>query len=68
MIVTSGQVGVEVIRELCQTVLDGKGIPYDSKTSIVVQIYEGKKNLELQSYRGVKLLKHNMKIIERVLE
>ena len=69
MIAASGEVGEKVMRELCQRVLDGKGMPDDWKTSMVVPIYKGKGDvLNCGSYRGVKLLEHGMKIVERVLE
>ena len=55
--------------QLCQRVLDGKGIPDEWKTSVVVPIFKGKRDvMNCGSYRGVKLLEHGMKIIERVLE
>jgi len=69
MIDASGQVGGKVMKELCQRVLNGKGIPNDWKTSVVVPIFKGKGDvLNCGSYRGVKLLEHGKKIIERVLE
>ena len=39
------------------------------KASVIVSIFKGKGNvMSCGSYRGVKLLEHAMKIIERVLE
>ena len=40
MIIASGKFGV--IKKLCQRVLDGKGMPEEWKTSVVVPIFEGK--------------------------
>ena len=40
----------------------------DWKTSVLVPIYKGKEVTNCRAYRGVKLLEHEMKIIERVLE
>ena len=38
-------------------------------TSVVVPIYKGKGDvMNCGAYRGVKLLEHGMKIVERVLE
>jgi len=69
MISASGQVGVNVMMQLCQGVLDGKGMPQEWKNSIVVPIFKGKGDpMNCGSYRGVKLLEHAMKIVERVLE
>ena len=69
MIVAGGRIAEEVMLQLCQRVLDGKGIPNERKTSVVVPIFKGKGDvMSCGSYRGVKLLEHGMKIIERVLE
>jgi len=69
MISASGQVGVNVMMDLCQRVLNGKGMPQEWKNSIVVPIFKGKGDpMNCGSYRGVKLLEHAMKIVERVLE
>ena len=39
------------------------------KTSVVVPIFKGKGDvMDCGAYRGVKLLEHAMKIVERVLE
>ena len=69
MIVASGEIGVKVMTELRQQVLDGRGIPEEWKTSVIVPIFKGKDNvMSCGSYRGVQLLEHAMKIVERVLE
>ena len=69
MIVASGEIGVKVMMELCQHVLDGRGMPDKWKTSVIVPIFKGKGDvMSCGSYRGVKLLEHAMKIVERVLE
>ena len=68
-IVAGGRIAEEVMLQLCQRVLDGKGIPDEWKTSVVVPIFKGKGDvMNCGSYREVKLLEHGMKIIERVLE
>ena len=55
--------------KLCQRVLDGEGMPEEWKTSVVVPIFKGKGDvMDCEAYRGVKLLEHPMKIVERVLE
>ena len=40
MIVASGKIGVKVIMELCQRVLDGREMPDEWKTSVVVPIFK----------------------------
>ena len=69
MIMASGKFGVGVLKKLCQRALDGKGMPEEWKTSFVVPIFKGKGDvMDCGAYRGVKLLEHAMKIVERVLE
>ena len=69
IIVASGKIGVKVMMKLCQHVLDGKGMPDEWKTTVVVPIFKGKDDvMSCGSYRGVKLLEHAMKIVERVLK
>ena len=40
MIVASGEVGVKVMMELCQRVLDGRGMPDEWKTSVIEPLKE----------------------------
>ena len=69
MIIASGTFGVGVIKKLCQRVLDGEGTPEEWKTSVVVPVFKRKGDvMDCEAYRGVKLLEHAMKIVERVLE
>ena len=64
-----GKTGIDVMMKLCQDALDGKGIPADWAMSVVVPVFKGKGDtMSCGSYRGVKLLEHAMKIVERVLE
>ena len=69
MIVASGKIRVKVMIELCPHVLDGRGMPDEWKTSVIVPIFKGKGHvISCGSYRGVKLLEHAMKIVETVPE
>jgi len=44
-------------------------IPEDWKSSVVLLIYKGKGDpMECGSYRGIKLLEHAMKVVERIFE
>ena len=44
-------------------------IPEDWKSSVVLPIYKGKGDpMECGSYRGMKLLEHAMKVVERIFE
>ena len=42
MITPSGEIGISVMMEVCQRVLDGKGIPDEWNTSVVILIFKGK--------------------------
>ena len=68
LIAASGGVGIQVMAEICQNVLDGSGMPAEWALSIVVPIFEVKGNISNCScYRAVKFLEHGMKLAERVL-
>jgi len=44
-------------------------IPEDWKSSVILPIYKGKGDpMECGSYRGIKLLEHAMKVVERIFE
>ena len=69
MIAASSDIGIGVTVELCQGVLDGRGMPDEWALSVVVPIFKGKGDaMNCMVYRGVKLLEHAMKIVEKVLE
>ena len=69
MISASGEVEVSVMMELCQRVLDGKGMLDEWQTSVLVPIFKGKGDVgSCNTYGGVKLLEHAMKMVKRVLE
>ena len=69
MISASREVGVSLMVELCQRMLDGKRMPDEWQTSVIIPIFKGKGEVRnCNTYIGVKLLEHAMKIVERVLE
>ena len=69
MIAASEEIGNGVMVELCQGVLDGRRVPHEWALSIVVPIFKGKGDaMSCMAYRGVKLLEHAIKIVEKVLE
>ena len=69
MLKAAGKDGTRWMTELCNAVVrDGK-IPKDWSRSWLVNVYKGKGDaLECGSYRGIKLVEHAMKILERVIE
>ena len=62
----SGGVGIHVMVEICQKVLDGFGMPAEWDQSIVAPIFKRKD--DIWNYTAAKLLQHGMKVVERVLE
>ena len=65
----SGMVGIEVITRIANRMLDDEGIPEDWRHSVLVPLYKGKGDVrDCGAYRGVKLLEHGMKVVERVFE
>jgi hypothetical protein len=69
MLKASGEVGVEWVTYVCNAVIKDGKIPADWKRSQIVNVFKGKGDaLECGSYRGIKLLDHVMKVLERVIE
>ena len=66
MKIASGATGVQL---MFQRILDGRGMPYEWKTSVIVPIFKGKGDvMSCGLYRGVKLLQPAKKIDDRVPE
>ena len=42
MTAASGEIGIDVMVELCQSMLDGRGMPDEWALSVVVPIFKGK--------------------------
>ena len=65
----SGEAGVEALTSICNGILHGESMPQDWMDSLLVPLYKGKDDArECGSYRGVKLLEHGMKVLERILD
>ena len=63
----TGDIGTQWILDLCSDFVKEGSIPEDWKSSMVLPIYKGKGNpIECGSYRGIKLLEHAMKVVERI--
>ena len=69
MLKAAGETGTMWMTDVCNAVVrDGK-IPEDWSRSWMVNVYKGKGDaLTCGSYRGIKLLEHAMKVLERVIE
>ena len=61
LIAASGGVGIQVMSEICQKILDGYGMPAEWAPSKVVTIFKGKYNI--RNNKAVKLLEHGMKVV-----
>jgi hypothetical protein len=69
MVKAAGGVGAEWMTDVCNAVVKNGKIPEDWSKSWMVNVYKGKGDaLVCGSYRGIKLLEHAMKIMERVIE
>src|SRR2546425_2219059 len=65
----AGEAGVKWVTDICNEVVRSGVVPVDWKRSWMVNVCKGKGNaLECSSYRGIKLLDHVLKVLERVLE
>ena len=69
MIQATGDTGTQWILDLCNGIVKEGSIAEDAKSSVVLPIYKGKGDpMECGSYRGIKLLEHAMKVVERIFE
>jgi len=69
MIQATGDIKTQWILDLCKGIVKGGCMPEDWKSSVVLPIYKGKGHpVECGSYRGIKLLEHAMKVVERIFE
>jgi len=69
MIQATGDIRTQWILDLCNGIVKEGNIPVDWKSSVVLSIYKGKDDpMECGSYRGIKLLEHAMKVVERIFD
>jgi len=69
IIQATGYIGTQWILDLCNCIVKECCISQDWKSSVVLPIYKGKGDpMECVSYRGIKLLEHAMKVVERTFE
>ena len=69
MIQGTGDIGTQWILDLCNGIVKEGSIPEDWISSVVLLFYKGKGDpMECGSYRGIKLLEHAMKVVERIFE
>src|SRR5213083_131660 len=69
MLKAAGEAEVKWVTDICNEVVRSGVVPVDWRRSWMVNVYKGKGNaLECSSYRGIKLLEHVLKVLERVIE
>ena len=69
MLHASGELGIERLTCLFNSIIKEGRIPDDWNTSIIVNCFKNKgEATERGNYRGLKLLEHTMKVFERVIE
>jgi len=68
MIQAAGDTGTQWLLDLCNGIVKEGCFPEDWKSSVVLPIYKGKGDPMCGSYRGIKLLEHAMKVVERIFE
>ena len=61
--------GVRWVTDLCNAIVREGVIPKDWRKSFMLSIYKGKGDvLDCGSHRGIKLIDHVMKVLERLVE
>src|SRR5881296_1090859 len=69
MLKAAEEAGVKWVTDICNEVVRSGVVPVDWRRSWMVNVYKGKGNaLECSSYRGIKLLEHVLKVLERVIK
>ena len=65
----AGEAGVRWVTDLCNGIVREGGIPKDWRKSWMLSISKGKGDvLDCGSHRGIKLIDHVMKVLERLVE
>ena len=68
IIKASGKKSMEVFNSICEKMWNIGTTPPEWLSSLTVPIYKGKEDaLECSSYRGIRLLEHSLKILERII-
>ena len=66
-IVAAGEVGIDVMFELCSKIWNEEKIPDEWKHSVIVPIYKKKDKLVCDDYRGISLLSHAEKLMATII-
>ena len=69
MLKAAGDIGLDILTDLCNTIIQENSIPSRWDVSIILNCFKGKGAAQDRSnYRGLKLIEHAMKVFERVIE
>ena len=69
MLKAAWDIGVDIMTDICNTIVAEKTIPTKWDTSIILNCFKGKgAAVERGNYRRLKLIEHAMKVFERVIE
>ena len=69
MLKAAGETGTLWMAEVCNALVKDGKVPQDWSRSWMVNVYRGKGDaLTCGSYRGIKLLEHALKVLERVID
>jgi len=69
MIQATEGIGTKWLLDLCNGIVNEGCISDDWKSSVILSYYKGKGDpIECGSYRGIRLLEHAVKVVERIFE
>ena len=64
-----GEEGVDILYDLMTKILEQEKIPEEWRESVLIPIFKGKGDVqECGNYRGIKLMSHTLKILERMID
>ena len=65
----AGAVGVNHLHSLTNKIVTEGAVPSDWLKSYILSLFKGKGSpTERENYRGLKLIKHSLKVLERIME
>ena len=69
MLKVADDIGLDILTDLCNTIIQANSIPSRWDVSIILNCFKGEgAALDRSNYRGLKLIKHALKVFERVIE
>ena len=69
MLKAAGDIGLDILTDLCNTIIQENSIPSRWDVSIILNCFKGQgAALDRSNYRGLKLIEHTLKVFERVIE